>query len=63
MIESEIVVKALTPTTKANMSPTQYQEWVARFCYAAAKMPPATVEQILSLMEVASEAEPDEHHQ
>ncbi len=63
MIESEIVIKTLTPATKATMNPNQYQEWVARFCYAAAKMPPATVEQILSLMETASESDREEHHQ
>lgn len=34
----------------------QYQEWVARFCYASAKLPPATVEHILDLMETCGDS-------
>lgn len=34
---------------------SQYQEWVARFCYASAKLPPATVEHILDLMETCGD--------
>lgn len=35
----------------------QYEEWVARFCYASAKLPPATVEHILDLMETCSDSD------
>lgn len=63
MIDSQILVNLDAFKERRPQNPNQYQEWVARFCYAAAKMPPATVEQILSLMETASESDQEEHHQ
>lgn len=35
---------------------SQYQEWVARFCYASAKLPPKTVEHMLDLMETCGDS-------
>ncbi len=35
----------------------QYEEWVARFCYASAQLPVPTVERFLELMEACSESE------
>lgn len=35
----------------------QYQDWIARFCYAAAKLPVGHVEHFLDLMETCSESE------
>lgn len=35
----------------------QYQEWVARFCYASAQLSPALVEHFLGLMETCSDSD------
>ncbi len=34
----------------------EYEEWVARFCYAAAQLPPATVAHFIDLMETCAES-------
>lgn len=56
MIESEIIIRSQETLDKEADNPTQYQDWVARFCYASAKLSPATVEHILSLLETCGES-------
>ena len=41
---------------QSSLAQNQYQEWVARFCYASAKLPPRTVEHMLDLMETCGDS-------
>lgn len=63
MIESEIIISPVKIPKKGADLPTQYQEWVARFCYASAKLPPATVEHVLSLLETCGDSVNPDHEQ
>jgi len=40
-----------------SQSQNQYGEWVARFCYAAAMLPPSTVDHMLDLMETCGSSD------
>lgn len=57
MIDSEIKIDVSAISSRKSLPATQYQDWVARFCYSAAAMPAETVEHILSIMELSSEAQ------
>lgn len=63
MIDSQIQVKLNKYADICAQEPTRYQDWVARFCYAAAKMPPKTVEHILGLMEATTDTDEAESEQ
>tara|TARA_R110002096_G_scaffold83982_4_gene194289 strand:+ start:422 stop:613 length:192 start_codon:yes stop_codon:yes gene_type:complete len=63
MINSQIEVKLNKCVEIGAQEPTRYQDWVARFCYAAAKMPPQTVEHILGLMEATADTHGAESEQ
>lgn len=47
----------LPPKDSRSTAQSQYQEWVARFCYASAQLSPGLVEHFLGLMETCSESE------
>ena len=57
MYSQQIQVKLNRTSTKVVSQKNQYQDWIARFCYAAAKLPPNTVEHILDLMETCGDDE------
>jgi len=50
-------------TAPASRTPAraQYEEWVARFCYAAAQLPPGTVNHFIELMETCAESDVLQH--
>ncbi len=57
-LTSEIVIpKKFRKDINLSENKNQYQEWIARFCYASAKLPPNTVEHILDLMETCGDSE------
>jgi hypothetical protein len=51
------------PMAKDDRTPAraQYEEWVARFCYAAAQLPPGTVAHFIDLMETCAESQSLKH--
>lgn len=55
MINSEIIIEPTWVKSKECDSPSQYQEWITRFCFAASKLPPTTVEHVISLLETCGE--------
>lgn len=56
MIDSQICINVKeNRQAETVLQARRYEEWVARFCYAAAKLPTETVEHILGLMEVAGD--------
>ena len=54
---SQIIKIEPSKTRTFSSDQSQYQEWVARFCYASAKLPPKTVEHILDLMETCGDSD------
>lgn len=52
----EKLIEIHNPNDDRSPARAQYEEWVARFCYAAAQLPPTTVAHFIDLMETCAES-------